>query len=73
MQGRPGVQPRLRRTAVDLDVAVDYAKDVTAAFDYQRAGTRLAFPLHFHDVPQLSIVPGLRFDQYFDVSSATNA
>lgn len=61
------VQPRVFRSPVDVLFALDYTKDLTPAFRYQRAGVRAGAPIHFDRIRGLSLVPSLNFEWYFDI------
>lgn len=65
-------QPRVARLPFDISAAVDYSKDVQHAFSYQRAGARLGVPVHLPFWRELTILPSLNFEWYFDVRGAVD-
>lgn len=63
------LQPRVWRTPFDVAASLDYTKDVTNAFEYQRAGLKLAFPVHLDMVLNgTTLTTSFAYDYYFRVS-----
>ncbi len=63
------VQPRILRSPVDVSSALDYTKDITSAFAYQRVGAHLGFPWHLDALlPTLTWTTSVNYDFYFGVS-----
>jgi len=62
------VQPRVARTPVDFSAMVDYAKEITNAFSFQRVGGRAGLPLHLDGFLEgLVLTPSVAYDGYFQV------
>jgi translocation and assembly module TamA len=63
------VLPRVGRSPVDVAFGADVTRELTQAFGYDRVGARLAFPVRFDWLRQLSIAPSLNFERYFGLTA----